>query len=166
MLQSIHDEKGTLREYETIFILTQDSTADHITQVNSKVRSAIESNSGKILKVENLGKRKLAYEIKKQLKGIYMYWQYLGSQGMVKEIERNLRMLEPVIRYCTVRLATNIEAATQQSTVDEETYIKASTTGPDEEELALRPSAARFVHEDDEFDPELEELALENHEEA
>ena len=46
-----------------------------------------------MLKVENWGRRKLAYEVKKQLKGIYLFFNYLGTAGLVEEVERNLRLL-------------------------------------------------------------------------
>ena len=64
---------------------------------------------GKVLTVDNWGKRKLAYEIAKQLKGIYLYWQYLGTAGLVEELERNLRMLDSVIRYHTIKLDSNVD---------------------------------------------------------
>ena len=161
---SMRDEPGTQREYETIFILRPDTNQDGITQVNSRVRTVIENMGGKALKLDNWGKRKLAYEIKKSLKGIYMYWQFLGTTGLVEEIERNLRMLESVIRYYTVKVDEDVVADARPSAVDEDTYVKAATTIPDEEELATGAAvASRFREEDDdddEFDPELEEAAL------
>lgn len=161
---SMRDEPGTKREYETIFILRPEVSQDGIGAVNTRVRGVIESMGGKVLKLDNWGKRKLAYEIKKQFKGIYLYWQYLGSSGMVEEIERNLRMLDSVIRYYTVLVSQNVVPDTRQSAVSEETYTKAATTIPDEEELATGAAlAARFREEDedeDEFDPDVEEAAL------
>src|SRR6478609_8380318 len=104
MLQSMRDEPGTQREFETIFILRPDTNQDGIQLVNTRVRSVIEAQGGKMLKLTNWGKRKLAYEIRKQLKGIYLYWRYLATSGVVEELERNLRMLDSVIRYYTVKV--------------------------------------------------------------
>jgi small subunit ribosomal protein S6 len=78
-LGSARDMAGRKREYETIYILRPDSTNDVIAQVNGKVRGLIETGGGTLLKVDNWGKRKLAYEVKKQLKGIYLFFAYLGS---------------------------------------------------------------------------------------
>jgi small subunit ribosomal protein S6 len=164
----MRDEPGTQREYETIFILRPDTNQEGITQVNTRVRSVIEQMGGKILKLDNWGKRKLAYEIKKQLKGIYLYWQFLGTTGMVEEIERNLRMSDSVIRYYTVKVDEDIDPTARPSSVDEETYIKAASTVPDEEELVTGAAALpRFRDEDeegeeDEYDPDLEEVDLGN----
>ena len=79
---SSRDMAGRKREYETIYILRPDSTNDVIAQVNQKVRGVIEAGGGNLLKIDNWGKRKLAYEVKKQLKGIYLFFSYLGQAGL------------------------------------------------------------------------------------
>lgn len=161
MATSMRDEPGTQREYETIFILRPETNQEGITQVNTRVRSVIDSLGGRALKLDNWGKRKLAYEIKKQLKGIYMYWRFLGSTGLVEEIERNLRMLDSVVRYYTVKVDEDVVPDTRPVGVDDDSFAKAASTVPDEEELVT--GAARFREEDDdddEFDPDLEEERL------
>jgi small subunit ribosomal protein S6 len=161
MATSMRDEPGTQREYETIFILRPETNQEGITQVNMRVRSIIDGLGGKALKLDNWGKRKLAYEIKKQLKGIYMYWRFLGSTGLVEEIERNLRMIDSVVRYYTVKVDEDVVPDTRPVGVDDESFVKAASTVPDEEELVT--GAARFREEeddDDEFDPDLEEERL------
>src|SRR5579872_2775774 len=96
---SARDLAGRKREYETIYILRPDSTTDVIGQVNQKARGVIETGGGTIIKIDNWGKRKLAYEVQKQLKGIYLFFSYLGPAGLVEELERNLRLTDSVIRY-------------------------------------------------------------------
>jgi small subunit ribosomal protein S6 len=145
----MRDEPGTQREYETIFILRPDTNQDGIQLVNTRVRSVIDQMGGKLLKLDNWGKRKLAYEVKKQLKGIYLYWQFLGTSGMVEEIERNLRMLDTVIRYYTVKVDEDIDPAARPQAVDEETFNKAATTVPDEEELVTGAAPMPRFDEDD-----------------
>ena len=137
-LQSLADAPGTLREYETIYILRPDTQNDRVAEVNQRVRGIIESQGGVVLNVDNWGKRKLAYEIKKELKGIYLFWSYLGSPQVVTEFERNMRMLDPVIRYMTVMAGRDIVPGTKESQVNDETYAKAAATAADEEELMLR----------------------------
>ena len=134
-LVSMRDEPGTQREYETIFILRPDTPQEGISSVNQRVRGVIESAGGKLLRIDNWGKRKLAYEVKKQLKGIYLYWLYLGNSGVVEEIERNLKMLDSVIRFYTVKVDADVHPEARPSEVDDETFSKAATTGPDEEEI-------------------------------
>lgn len=137
-LQSLADAPGTLREYETIYILRPDTQNEKVAEVNQRVRTIIESQGGIVLNVDNWGKRKLAYEIKKELKGIYLFWQYLGAAKVVTEFERNMRMLDHVIRYMTVMVGRDIEPSSKPSQVTDETYQKAASTAADEEELMLR----------------------------
>jgi small subunit ribosomal protein S6 len=158
----MRDEPGTQREFETIFILRPDTNQDGIHVVNTRVRSVIETMGGKLLKLDNWGKRKLAYEVKKQLKGIYLYWQYLGNAGVVEEIERNLRMLDTVIRYYTVKVDEDVDPNARPQGVDEDAFNKAATTVPDEEELVTGAAPMpRFDDEDmdmdDDFLPALDD---------
>ena len=97
----------------------------------------IEGMGGKILKLDNWGKRKLAYEVAKQRKGIYLYWRYLAQPGVVEEIERNLRMLDTVIRYYTVKVDEDIDVEARPTEIDETSFEKAAQTAADEEDLFL-----------------------------
>jgi small subunit ribosomal protein S6 len=146
----MRDEPGTQREYETIFILRPDTNQDGIHTVNTRIRTIIDQMGGRLLKLNNWGKRKLAYEVKKQLKGIYLYWQYLGTSGVVEEIERNLRMLDSVVRYYTVKVDEDVNPEAKPAAVDEESFNKAATTVPDEEELATG-AAQRPAFEDEDL---------------
>lgn len=137
-LQSLADAPGTLREYETIYILRPDTQNDKVAEVNQRVKGIIESMGGVVLNVDNWGKRKLAYEIKKELKGIYLYWQYLATPSVVAEFERNMRMLDPVVRYMTIATERDVDPGAKESQVNDETYVKAATTAADEEELMMR----------------------------
>lgn len=149
-LGSSRDMAGRKREYETIYILRPDSTNDVIGQVNVKARTVIEAGGGTLLKVENWGKRKLAYEVRKQMKGIYLFFSYLGTAGLVEELERNLRLTDSVIRYYSVKMAENVDPAVRTTEVTEESFTKAATPGPDEEEIATGQANLRAVFGDDE----------------
>jgi small subunit ribosomal protein S6 len=151
---SARDMAGRKREYETIYILRPDSTSDVIAQVNQKVRGVIESGGGTLLKIDNWGKRKLAYEVKKQLKGIYLFFSYLGQAGLLEEVERNLRLTDSVIRYYSVKIAENVDPAARTSDFTEEAFTKAATPGPDEEEIATGQASVRspFDEEEGAFD--------------
>ena len=107
-LQSLADKPGTSREYETVYILRPNTPNEGVAEVNTRIKGIIEGMGGKILKIDNWGKRRLAYEVAKERKGIYLYWQYLAQPGVVEETERNLRMLDSVIRYLTVKIDENI----------------------------------------------------------
>lgn len=155
------DIPGRKREYETIFILRPELANDAISAVNTKVRGVVEAGGGKLLKIENWGRRKLAYEVKKQLKGIYLFWRYLGDPGLVEEVERNLRLSDQVIRYYSVKTADNVDVATTTTDVTDETFANASVPGPDEEAIATGQAGARpFGDEDDEAGFDFEEAVF------
>jgi small subunit ribosomal protein S6 len=58
--------------------------------------------------VENWGRRRLAYPVAKQKRGVYVYLKYIGRGGLVSEVERNLRMLDDVLKYQTVKIAEEV----------------------------------------------------------
>jgi len=99
----------TTREYETIFILQPDALDDEKSRVTDRVEEIIDRLEGHVLKKDEWGKRKLAYDIQKQSHGIYYFYQYLGYGDLVGELERNLRILEPVMKYLTIKVDEDID---------------------------------------------------------
>jgi small subunit ribosomal protein S6 len=121
-----------VREYETIFILNASIDADKAEGVANRVAEVIAREGGKLLKVENWGRRRLAYEINKQKRGVYTYLKYLGGGALVKELERNLRLQESVIRHQTVLLRTDVLA--EEITIDPEETKFARLEAPADDE--------------------------------
>lgn len=159
-LASVRSQPGTSREYETIYIVQPSVAADKLRTINDRVRKIIQDDTGQLLAVENWGKRKLAYEIRKEFKGIYLYWRYLGGSDLVAEIERNLRMLDDVIRYQTVKIDEDVNPAARPGEVEEEAFAAAADIPTDEEdnyrprtaEERASDAAAAAVNDDGETD--------------
>jgi small subunit ribosomal protein S6 len=151
-LQSLRDTPNTAREYETIYILRPNTPNEGVAEVNTRIRNVIESMGGKVIKVDNWGKRRLAYEVAKERKGIYLYWQYLAQPGVVEEAERNLRMLDNVIRYLTTKVDDNIDVAARPTEIDDTSYDKAAQTAADEEDLFLSRGSDDMSSGDDDDD--------------
>ncbi len=126
-------DRPRVTDYETVFILRADIDADTSEKVISRAVSAIEATGGKLTKVESWGKRRLAFPIAKQKKGFYVYLRYVGKQGTVAELERNLRMLDPVIRHMSVALAKGIDAATVVIDPEEVKVRRIEVTAEEEE---------------------------------
>ena len=120
----------------------------------------IDYKDASLLKVDNWGKRKLAYEVKKQLKGIYLFFSYLGTAGLVEEVERNLRLTDSVIRYYSVKIHENVDPAVRVTELTEESFTKASTPGPDEEAIATGQAEVRSPFDDDEGAFDFEEAVF------
>lgn len=98
---------GCAREYETIYILEPSVSKDVADALATRIADVIKV-AGKLEAVELWGRRRLAYVIKRQRRGIYVYWKYLGKGETVSEIERQLRLSDPVIRYQTIMLRNNV----------------------------------------------------------
>jgi small subunit ribosomal protein S6 len=150
-LQSLRDTPNTAREYETIYILRPNTSNEGVAEVNNRIKGVIEGMGGKIIKVDNWGKRRLAYEVAKERKGIYLYWQYLAQPGTVEETERNLRMLDNVIRYLTTKVDDNVDVSARPSELDETSFDKAAQTAADEEDMFLSRANEPASDDDDEF---------------
>jgi len=99
------------REYETVALLHPDTLEDGVQRFNHKVSDTVVKEQGTLLKVDSWGKKKLAYEVKKETKGIYTYYRYLGTPKTVLELERTLRFTDTCLRYQTVNLADRITVA-------------------------------------------------------
>ena len=90
------------REYECVYLVRQDLEDPQVSQVIEKFRNLVAGQGGKVTRLDNWGKRRLAYEIQKQPKATYVYMQFLGTSGLVGELERNMRLDDNVVRWLTV----------------------------------------------------------------
>jgi small subunit ribosomal protein S6 len=105
---------GRTREYETIYILRSDVDGESAERVQARVAEAVDREHGKLVKVEAWGRRKLAYPVGKQRKGVYVYVKYVGGGGLVAEVERNLKLQETVMKYMTVQTRDEVDLAALQ----------------------------------------------------
>ncbi|XYH95724.1 30S ribosomal protein S6 [Sorangium sp. So ce1128] len=101
---------GRAREYETIYILRPDIDADGAEKIGSRLAEVVSREAGRLTKVETWGRRRLAYDIAKHRRGVYVYLKYLGGGKVVSEIERNLRLFDGVLKYQTVLVRNDVEA--------------------------------------------------------
>ncbi len=100
-----------IKEYETIYILRSDVDAETAERIQSRVGDAIEREQGKTVKVEAWGRRRLAYPIGKQRRGVYVYVKYVGGGGLVAEVERNLKLQDAVMKFMTVQTSDEVDLA-------------------------------------------------------
>jgi small subunit ribosomal protein S6 len=90
--------------YETVFIARQDATAAQVEALTEAFAGIIAEQGGTVTKKEYWGLRSLTYRIKKNRKGHYMLLNLDASPAAVKEMERNMRINEDVLRLLTVRV--------------------------------------------------------------
>lgn len=92
------------RTYELMFIVRPDMAEEDQDKLISTLESAVTSSGGQVKNVERMGKRHLAYSVRKFRDGIYVLLTVEGSGGLIHELERRLRVTEPVIKFLTVRI--------------------------------------------------------------
>ena len=110
---------GRAREYETIYILRPDVDAESAEKVGTRLQEVVSRENGKLTKVELWGRRRLAYDIAKHKRGVYVYLKYLGDGRVVAEVERNLRLADGVLKYQTVLVGNDVESGAVQVQSDD-----------------------------------------------
>src|ERR1051326_4148888 len=91
------------RTYELMFILRPDMTEEDLDKLLAMLQSIVPASGGSIVKVDKMGKRRLAYTVKRFHEGIYVLMVVEGGGPVIHELERRLRVTEQVIKFLTVR---------------------------------------------------------------
>src|SRR4029077_17698915 len=92
------------RTYELMFIVRPDMTEEDQDKLISTLETAVTSSGGQVKNMEKMGKRRLAYTVRKFHDGLYMLLTFEGGGGLVHELERRLRVSEAVIKFLSVRI--------------------------------------------------------------
>jgi small subunit ribosomal protein S6 len=142
------------KEYETIYILRSDVDADSAEKVQQRVADVVGRENGQLVKVEAWGRRKLAYPVAKQKKGVYVYVKYVGKGGLVQELERNLKLADAVLKFQTVMTSDHVDVAGLSIDPEEVKYQRLELPAEEEEKesreralglLDLGPDAPRSM---------------------
>jgi len=92
-----------MRDYEIASILSLDLDESGLAALTERIASWIAAAGGEVASVDNWGRRKLAYPIKKQQEGHYVFWYASLPPAAPAEIERQMRLNEDVLRFMVVR---------------------------------------------------------------
>jgi small subunit ribosomal protein S6 len=137
-----------MRRYETLFIVTPDSSEEDLKAVASKFQAVVADMNGIVTSYEEQGSKRLAYTVKKQNKGYYVLMNYVGLPELVAEIERNMRLDDRVLKYLTVKLAEEVDP---ESTEIEETKVPEEKEPTDVSEEQYHQSPQEQISEGEEF---------------
>lgn len=91
-----------MNKYETVFIINPNVDEAGVKDLTQKFSDIIETN-GKVESVEEMGKRKLEYEVKKNTEGIYMLINFEAEPSLISELERVYRITDEVIKFIVVK---------------------------------------------------------------
>ncbi len=107
--------------YETMLVLDPEMSKEQVDGLVEKLKQFLGDRGGEVLKVKEWGVNALAYEINKKNKGFYLLLYFKGGVALVAEMERNLRLMEEVLRSIIVKIEeADIEALQQGGEPEQE----------------------------------------------
>lgn len=92
-----------MNKYESVIIINPNVDEEGIKGLVQKLTDLI-NNDGKVEKVDELGKKKLAYEIQKNREGYYVVFNFEANPDLISELERNYRITDEVIKFMTIKV--------------------------------------------------------------
>lgn len=130
-----------MRRYETIVIIDPDLSEDDRKAMLERIGSLISDQEGFLVLEDDWGSRKLAYEIKKKVRGHYVRLDFCGTGDLVREMERLFRIDDRILKYMTVQLEDHVDlehlkseiAAAEETDSEEEAEDRDADSGEKEE---------------------------------
>ena len=92
-----------MNKYELALVVSAKIEDDARTDAVEKAKELIAKFGGNVTNVEDAGKKTLAYEIQKMKEGFYYFIQFDAESDVPAQVEAQVRIMEPVIRYLCVR---------------------------------------------------------------
>jgi len=119
-----------------MYIIDPETAADKITKLNTAVGKLIEKEGGSIVRMDDIGRKPLAYPIQKKNEGHYVLFEIEGSGQEIAELERRMRVNDMIIRYMTVRVDEDRKKAEKMRTKRENRASRRSSFRKTEEASA------------------------------
>lgn len=138
-----------MRRYESIYILRPSMSEEQVNAIVENTNKIILDDAGTIISLNKWGMKKLAYLIKKESQGYYVYCDFAGTPAAVTEMERRFRIEDAVLKYMTVKLSESIsEEEVQQAIGDIAAAEEAAAKEAAEAEEAAKEENAEEAAEE------------------
>ena len=106
-----------MRTYEVVFVAAPTLTTEELEAFITHVQGVVEGKNGKIVKIDNWGKRSLAYRIKKYREAYYVILTIEGGGAVIAEVERRFRVTDYIIRFLSIRIDEDIKRSDKLRTI-------------------------------------------------
>jgi small subunit ribosomal protein S6 len=143
-----------MRRYETIVILHPSLSQEDRRPFLDTLTSLVPEPQGLLIKLDEWGQKRLSYEIKKQTRGFYVLLEYCGDGALVKELERNLRLDDRVLKFMTVCIDPDVNMEKVKAEIDSAKEEEALRAAEQEQAAALSAREAAPSQETPEQAPE------------
>ncbi len=138
-------QQKLVREYETIYLLKAETPDDQVEEIKERLRGVVSREGGKVIRFTNQGKRKTAFPVSRNAKALYIHCLYIGRPGLVQELERNLKMVDSVTKFQSVKLADGVDFDSRQ--VEADVKVAVDEEKPREERTEFTPGEEPFEAE-------------------
>lgn len=131
-----------MRRYESIVIVDPDVSSENRVPFLEKIKDLIQQKGGFLVKIDEWGIQKLAYEIMKKVRGYYIRIDYCGTGLLVSEIERSFRIDDRVIKFMTILLEkeADIDRIKDELAKAAEAVLASSAEQSGKSEVSASPS--------------------------
>jgi small subunit ribosomal protein S6 len=137
-----------MRRYESVWVVDGDLPDEEVKAAIDKFTRIIAAQGGMLVDVDEWGRKKLAYKIKSATRGYYVLADFAGTPEMVKELERNYRIDDRIVRFLTVKKSDQVNLEALQAEIDAKARKaappppEAESAAPPLEESTAAPAAA------------------------
>ena len=121
-----------MRRYESLWVVNGDLPDEEVKSAIDKFSGIISSQGGTVVGLDEWGRRKLSYKIQGTIRGYYVLADFAGTSETVKELERNYRIDDRIIRFLTTKKSDKVNMEALQA----EIAAKAKAAAPAEPEVA------------------------------
>jgi len=138
----MRSKEKTVRNYEVVFVAAPTLESEELDGFIDHIQTVVEGKNGKVVKVDNWGKKSLAYRIKKFREGYYVVLNIEGDGSAIAELERRFRVTDYILRFISVRIdealkrSEKIKAARQKKGGKPIPEAPAESTGTSEAEAS------------------------------
>jgi small subunit ribosomal protein S6 len=108
-LTQVCRKEKTVRNYEVVFVAAPTLTSEELDSFINHIQTVVEGKNGKVVKVDNWGKKSLAYKIKKFREAYYVILSIEGDGSAIAEVERRFRVTDYIIRFISVRIDEDVK---------------------------------------------------------
>jgi small subunit ribosomal protein S6 len=130
-----------MKYYETLYLLNPNLAAEEYGEIVGKFTDVVGKNGGEVIRVDEWGKKSLAYEVKRFDRGYYVLLSFCGESGITTPLHRELRLDDRVLKYQTVKLSDQADP--------EELKAKAAEQRPRPAEAAEAPEPITFESDEE-----------------
>lgn len=136
-----------MRRYESVWVVNGDLPDEEVKSAIDKFSRIISSQGGTLVGLEEWGRRKLSYKIQGTIRGYYVLADFAGSSETIKELERNYRIDDRIIRYLTTKKSDKVNLEALQAEIAAKANAAAAAAAPAPEtatgaEATATPEAA------------------------